>query len=120
MKRGLWVWLVAAGGLVMAVNTGANIWRLWKLGGSVTTAQREVDSAAALNGQLKSQLQYVQSPEFVEKEARDKLGYGKAGETIVVVPEQEQNSNFQITNSQKSEPNWKQWLSLYIWPGGGR
>jgi cell division protein FtsB len=61
---------------------------------------------------LKEQLDYVQSEEFVEKEAREKLGMTRPGETVVILPEdfKEMVDQSQGVIEPKEVPNWKQWL----------
>lgn len=64
---------------------------------------------------LKEELNYVQSEEFVEKEARGKLGLSKEGETIVVLPE---NFEEMVESSRKGIgvekiPNWRKWLRIF-------
>lgn len=56
------------------------------------SVEREIqgleEQASALehkNSNLKSVIEYMQSDQFVEKEARTKLNYQKPGETVVVV-----------------------------------
>jgi len=39
------------------------------------------------NKELKKKLSEVESPEFIEEEARNKLGLGKNGEVIVIIPD---------------------------------
>lgn len=59
---------------------------------------------------LKQQLYFSNTQEFVETQAREKLGMVKPGEKIVIVPprqaEQEQSVEFDNT------PNWKKWWNL--------
>ncbi len=39
------------------------------------------------NQELKIKLEEVKTPEFIEKEARNKLNFTKEGETLVVIPQ---------------------------------
>jgi cell division protein FtsB len=113
-KKKVWAWLILIVGLVLAVKTGMNVYRLWKLGGRVEDVQKQVVAAEAENKELQAKLEYVKSEDFVEKEARDKLGYGKPGEEIVVIPEQD-NTQYSVLNTQGVKmPNWRKWVRLYI------
>lgn len=98
----------------MAVRTGVNVFRLWKLGERVEGTEKQVTEALEENKRLSERLSYVQSQEFIEKEAREKLGYGREGETIVVVPDE----NYQTTNSRKQtireDANWRKWVRVYL------
>jgi cell division protein FtsB len=101
-------------GTAIAVQTGVNIWRLWKLGDRVPEMQKQVAAAEKENQELATKLDYVKSPEFVEKEARDKLGYGKPGETIIVIPEQDKIQDTSSKIQGETEANWRRWVKLYI------
>jgi cell division protein FtsB len=62
------------------------------------------------NRKLEEALSQADTPEFVEKEAREKLGLVKEGETIVILPKTDPSSL--ITDQQES--NWKQWWGLFF------
>lgn len=68
-------------------------------------------------------LDYRRSAEFIEKEAREQLGYARSDEVIVVLPDVEEK-----TKEEKKEeagkdskakvdspaPYWKQWRALFF------
>lgn len=69
---------------------------------------------------IKEEGEYVQSPHYLEKVARDELNMAKPGETVVIVPD-----NLRMTSRGESEEreagekeNWQKWwevLSGRIW-----
>lgn len=66
------------------------------------------------NKQLKAQLTAIQSPEYIEKEVRNKLGLAKKGETIVVIPEEKLKSVLGASQSAIVRlPNWLGWLKVF-------
>lgn len=67
------------------------------------------------NKELKSKLTEIQTPEFVEKIARDKLGLSKKGETIVIIPDQTIKMVLGASNSAQVVrlPNPLGWLRLF-------
>ena len=65
------------------------------------------------NRKLKERLAEITSPEFVEREAREKLGYGKEGETLLVLPNQN-STQYSEKSAQEEGPNWRKWWKLYI------
>ena len=97
---------------VFTVRLGGNVWRLWKAGERIKQAEQEVRKQELENSELKKRLAEVQSPEFIEKEAREKLGLGKLGEEIIVLPQQNAISNIQYPIS--NEPNWRKWWKVYV------
>lgn len=111
MKSKIWQWLIVAIGLFIAGRQGVNIYRLWKSGEQVRIAQNQVKKAEAENQQLRGRLAEIDNPEFIEREAREKLGYAREGETILILPPRDQpKSPF----SEPEKPSWKQWWDLYI------
>lgn len=106
-----WQWLIVVIGLVIAARQSLAVWRLWKVGEQVQTAIGDLQQEEQKNRDLEKKLAEVDSPDFIEKEARDKLGYSREGETVVIVTSPDQ----QIT-TQKSppKPSWQQWWNLYI------
>ena len=105
-------WVIVLGLSVMAVRTGQNVWRLWKAGDRVSEARSVLAEAEVENKKLKARLEEVQSPEFVEKEAREKLGYGREGEVILMLPKQNEESSF--AKATEDKPNWRKWWDLYV------
>lgn len=68
------------------------------------------------NVELKGKLEEVGSLSFVEREARDKLGLVREGETMVIIPPSEIDK---ILGAQKEVekivlPYWQGWLKLFI------
>ena len=108
-----WLWLVI--GLILVIRTAGNVYRLWKAGGRVEEAQRKLAQAEKENEQLNRQLSEVQTPYFMERQVREKLGYGKPGEIVMVLSEdssQDPESNNQDMGAK--DPNWKRWRKLYL------
>ncbi len=61
---------------------------------------------------LNEQLYYVKSNEFVEKQARERLGMVKEGEYIVLAPPSSSDNN--PTETKENTPNWKKWLEMFF------
>ena len=99
-------------GLTLAVKLSFNIYRIWRAGDRITAARVKLEQVQKEQAELKKQLAWVQSPEFIEKEAREKLGYGKDGEIIVILPKNDEIPNH--TSQIPNKPNWKRWWDLYI------
>lgn len=68
----------------------------------------------AKNKQLKKKLSEVQSADFIEQQARDKLGLGKPGETVVIIPEDKIKEVLGTSGSAEVRlPNWLGWLKVF-------
>ena len=111
--RRRWVkWLVLGVSLTFTFKMAANVYRLIKSGDRVGQAERELAQAEEENKKLTERLEYVKSEEFVEREARERLGLGKPGEVVVVL--QEQNTSLKPQASNPNKPNWRKWWELYV------
>ncbi len=85
-----------------------------------TTAAKVEESEKRLaklreeNEQLRRELEYKRSPEFVEREIREKLGLVKKGEAIVILPKE--NDERRMTNDErkKNTPNYIKWWKLFF------
>jgi cell division protein FtsB len=99
-------------GLLLAIKLSINIYRIWRTGDRITQAQVQLDNVKKEQAELKQRLAQVQTAEFVEKEAREKLGYGKDGEIIVIVPKLEESQ--ESDSSEGPIENWRKWWELYI------
>lgn len=85
---------------------------LWNKQDVVVRARQDLDREKRKNEELKVQLGYVKSNEFVEEEARNKLFLVKPGESDVIIPK-----NLIKKKEEKPPPPppvWKQWMNLFI------
>ena len=110
MKKILFIVIVVI--LLVIVNGLAHsIYDIWQKKDYVTQAQNELDLQKQQNSQLKAQLTYAQTPEFIEKEARDKLFMTKQGEQKILLP---QDSEKTAQENRNNLPNWQQWWNLFF------
>ncbi|MDO8269428.1 MAG: septum formation initiator family protein [Candidatus Levybacteria bacterium] len=61
---------------------------------------------------LQQQFYYVTTPQFIENEAREKLGMVKPGEHIVLAPPPSEPQKQPDTTDYS--PNWKKWWRLFF------
>jgi len=76
----------------------------------------EVYKFEAENKMLKKKLADVNSPSFIEKAAREKLGLGKIGETVVLISDEKIKQTMGATDSAKQArlPNPLGWLKVFF------
>lgn len=112
-KRWLYIiWVI--GGIYICLVLGQSLWQLVRAGDRVSEAKNELASLQQRGQKLSDRLSQVQSPDFVEKEARDELGMQKPGETVLIVPPVNLPSPKTTGgDSNKIEANWEKWLSLF-------
>ena len=99
--------------LLISNNFVHSIYNLWRKQDYIVSAQKELDLEKATNRQLKAQLPYVKSNQFVEEEARDKLLLVKPGESDVLV-EQNVSGNTYQKSAEDTSSNWQKWLKLFF------
>lgn len=93
-----------------------SIYNLWQKRDLVDRARRTLSTEKKKNDELKKKLNEVAQPQFIEREARDKLFLVKPGEGIVVV---EPTVFMQATPSSAvkptdKQPYWKQWWEAFF------
>lgn len=67
------------------------------------------------NGQLSELIKYLDTPEYKEREAREKLNLKKPGEEVVVLPEDDNDG--QVASAQaETQSNPEKWLSYFFNP----
>ena len=80
--------LVLAVVLIIAYNLVVQIVQAIKSGERLSQATDTVFQLQSQNKELKKKLTEIQSSDFIESQARDKLGLSKKGETVVIIPDQ--------------------------------
>ena len=82
--------------------------------------QQEVKDLEAKEVELKKQLEYYRSDEYVEKIAREKLLLRKEGETVILLPQgqnQDQSSNMKSQVEEENKPTepsiWQKLIELF-------
>lgn len=97
-------------GLFLIVNLTRSILELVRAADKIKEAEKQVAQLQFKNDELKKRLAEVQSPKYLEKIAREKLGLAKKGEVVVILPPYQPSAQVQEENL----PNWKKWLRLFF------
>ncbi len=101
--------------LIVAYNLITQIMEATRSGERLSQAADIVYKLEAKNRELKNKLVQIQSPEFIEQEARDRLGLTKQGETIVIIPEEKLKLILGASASAQIRlPNWLGWLRVFV------
>ncbi|OGH14739.1 MAG: hypothetical protein A2687_02705 [Candidatus Levybacteria bacterium RIFCSPHIGHO2_01_FULL_38_26] len=96
-------------------NLARSIYDIWQKRDLVVEAELELAKQKQENQSLQSELVYVESEEFVEETARNKLLLVKPGEQEVLIHQdliKEVSSS--SANIQKVDPSWKKWWKLFF------
>lgn len=102
--------------LLIAFNLITQIISTLKSGERLAAQADIVFKLEAKNKELKKKLTQIESPLFIEEQARNKLGLSKPGETIVIIPDQKLRSVLGASNSaqQIRLPNWLGWWKVFF------
>lgn len=102
--------------LVVIFNLISQILTTIKSGERLSSQAEVVYSLEAKNRELKKKLTQIQSPQFIEEQARNKLGLGKPGETMVIIPEDKLKAVMGATQSAQITrlPNWLGWWRVFF------
>jgi cell division protein FtsB len=80
----------------------------------VAKLQKQMDKAKQDNEQLSSLIQYLNTPEYKEKEAREKFNLAKEGEHVVVLPQGETAGASTQSNTETKPANYKLWFNYFF------
>ena len=112
---GYGLWLMV---LVLAFSVVQNARKVIETRAEIQKERDKVAKIKAQNIELERQVQEAQSSAFIEKQVRNKLGLAKAGESIVILPDEETLRKLapQIDHEVNTlpDPNWKKWEKLFF------
>ena len=106
----------------LAFSTSQTFFRIRARNQELDRLQEDVSTLGAKAQEMEAELEYRRSPEFVYKEALEQLGYTRAGEVIVVLPDFEERKKEQAEEDSSPAaqvaleplPYWKQWRDLFF------
>lgn len=113
MKNRLATTLIFLFGLYLIISFSRDLVGLLQKGKEIEKFQLKLEKSLTENRDLKKQLEYVNTFEFVEKEAREKLGMSKEGETVIILPENIKELANRKEEKKEDVPIWKQWVQLF-------
>ena len=112
MKKIAYVFVVIV--LILMINSLVHsILDLWQKQDLLTSAQKELDIQKQKNQKLKAQYEYVQTSQFIEEQAHNKLFLVKEGEQGVLIAQKLINQT-QAKKGVGERSNWQKWLDLFF------
>ena len=113
MKARILSLLILLSGIIAIISFSSSIRSLLKKGDLFVEKEEKLIELKSKNQEFKRALEEAQGEDFIEKEAREKLGMGKKGEVVVILPK---NKKQKTKNSkQEEEQNWKKWYNLFFY-----
>lgn len=115
-KRPLVRLLIVGVSLLAVVSLSRTVYTLWGKRDYVRLRADALAREQAENDRLKKQVEEAKKSEFIEKEAREKLGMTREGESIVIMPQITQSDQSDQLNmtQEKDESNWRKWWRLFF------
>ena len=93
------------------------VWQNYQVNLQVVLLENQVQTLKESNDELKAKILYYQTPSYLEKEARSKLGLQKPGEEVVIVPSAKpKQTTAPQKETQKNQPNWQTWWEFFFGP----
>ena len=95
----------------------AQAWSNSLLERQVQEAQQQTQQLQAYHDHLAQQARYYSDPYVIESEARQDLGYIRAGEHLVVIVgsnQQEQQNTVHTSHPQATQSFWLQWWDVFF------
>jgi cell division protein DivIC len=100
--------------LFVVVNSGYSLYDLWKRRDILKEREAVLTRLEAENLALKQSLEESQTDEFIEKEARDKLGLVKPGDTVLLLGGIPTASTTPIPVTPQKTPSFRTWWELFF------
>ncbi|OGZ27907.1 MAG: hypothetical protein A2427_04920 [Candidatus Nealsonbacteria bacterium RIFOXYC1_FULL_40_7] len=113
-----WLFLLIL--LVFGVSLVSVVVRVYRINGELAQKTKVLEEKKREEARVVSLSEYLKSDEFIEGEIRDKLGYTREGEVLLILPPNEVllklvNLNWEIEGDiQKPVPNWKKWYETFF------
>src|SRR3990167_10666708 len=91
------------------------VWQNYQVNLQGVLLENQVQTLKESNDELKAKILYYQTPSYLEKEARSKLGLQKPGEHVVIVPSAKpKQTTAPQKETQKNQPNWQTWWEFFF------
>lgn len=114
IKRHYWFrFLILGVSILVIISLSQAIFRAWQKRDIVKEKKQELTALQQDNTRLKNELEEAQSPAFIERQARDKLGLVKEGEVVVLL----NNASGEASRTSAVVdifPQWRLWWKLFF------
>ena len=104
--------------VLLSLSFVGNVRKIKRANNLLEEKKEKLDKLREENNQLQQRLEKVDSEAYIEEQLRDKLGFVKKGETVVILPGDEVLRGLAPKRSFEEEvlpdSNWKRWLKLFV------
>lgn len=101
--------------LTIFYSLARQIYESLQTGERLDNQVEELSELQHRNAELKKKLEKVQTQEFIEEQARNKLNLAKEGETVVIIPQEVLDKVLNLEQKVQGvrAPHWQAWLRLF-------
>lgn len=98
--------------ILLAIGIMRSVVTIWQKQGIVAERRAVLEAEQSKHAQLEAKLREATGAAFIERQAREKLGLVKEGETVVIMDK----SSGASRSAEATEilPLWKQWWKLFF------
>lgn len=101
---------------LVALSLGRRVWKNLESARRIEGLGRELEAAKEKNKRLKAEFAEKEGLEFVEKEAREKLGMVREGEKVLILPKkEEEKEEASALGYSRKIPYWREWVGVFGW-----
>lgn len=106
-------------GVFLIISLVRSIVDLWEKGGKLQREEERFAKTKLENEELKFKYDKLQTNDYIEKEARNKLDLGRNGEVVVILPPDikitiEADNKDNNKKTEISEANWQKWWNFLV------
>ena len=103
-------------GVLVVFSLGRRVWKNLEGVRRIAALKKEISCLIEENKRLKRELERRESLEFVEREAREKLGMVREGEKMVVLPRGEgKEGGAPAFGPSRKVSYWREWARVFGW-----
>ena len=103
--------------ILVTVSLSKSLIRKVEIREQITELETEISTLEQHNAELNDLMQYFNSSDFQDKEARKKLGLKEEGETVVIIPQDDDRALVAISDEQEQvddRTNPQKWKAYFF------
>lgn len=104
--------------IFLSVALGKELLRRYEVNKEIAQLEKEIATLEKENIDINDLMNYFNTNSYIEKEARQKLGLQKEGETMVILPKEGDNQESSNTTSEEEEEvnqtNLQRWWNYFF------
>lgn len=111
-------WIVICISIFIIISLSRSVADLWQRRSIVEQERKRLSELEKKHTELTEKFETVQTPAFVEREARERLGMAKEGETIIILEDSSMPQDLKFVRSNNDTPEqlpyWKRWWQVFF------